>query len=105
MYINTKLVGIFAAGFAAGTAGLRILTSKDAKKVYTNCTAAVLRVKDDVVEKATILQENCGDILAEAKAINKKRAAAEAVIDDLPDDEEDELAGANEELKQSAEEL
>ena len=57
---------------------LIILSSKDAKKVYTHCTAAALRAKDCVVDKATILQENCSDILAEAKKINEERAAAEA---------------------------
>ena len=33
-----KKTGIFAAGVAFGTAGIKILTSKDAKKLYTNCT-------------------------------------------------------------------
>ena len=76
--------GLFLAGILFGTAGIKILSSKDAKKVYTHCTAAVLRAKDCIVEKATILQENCGDILAEAKKINEERAAAEAeaVVDD-----------------------
>mgnify|MGYP004722480007 FL=1 len=40
-----KKTGIFAAGVAFGTAGIKILTSKVAKKLYTNCTAAVLRAK------------------------------------------------------------
>ena len=40
-----KKTGIFAAGVAFGTAGIKILTSKDAKKLYTNCTAAVLRAR------------------------------------------------------------
>ena len=40
--IDVKKTGIFAAGVAFGTAGIKILSSKDAKKVYTNCTAAVL---------------------------------------------------------------
>ena len=31
-----KKTGIFAAGVAFGTAGIKILTSKDAKKLYTN---------------------------------------------------------------------
>lgn len=94
---NGRKVGLFAAGVAFGTAGIRILTSKDAKKLYTNCTAAVLRAKDDVVKKTTILQENCSDILAEAKQINEERAAADAVIDD-------ELAEAADELNEASEE-
>ena len=41
--IDAKKLGIFAGGLLFGTAGLKILSSKDAKKLYTNCAAAVLR--------------------------------------------------------------
>lgn len=67
----------FVGGALFGSAGVKILTSKDAKKVYTHATAAVLRMKDCVMETATTVQENCEDILADAKAINESRAAAE----------------------------
>ena len=56
----------------------KVLSSKDAKKVYTNCTAAALRAKDCVMKTATTIQENAEDILAEAEQINEKRAAEEA---------------------------
>lgn len=79
---NAGKVCLFVAGLAFGTAGIKILTSKDAKKVYTGCTAAVLRAKDTVVKTATTVQENAGDILAEAKQINADRAAAEAYVED-----------------------
>ena len=75
--IDAKKTGIFAAGVAFGTAGIKILSSKDAKKVYTNCTAAVLRAKESVMKTATIIQENAEDIYAEAQQINEDRAAAE----------------------------
>lgn len=70
-------VAAFVGGALFGSAGIKILTSKDAKKVYTHATAAVLRMKDSVMETATTLQENCEDILAEAKEINEARAAEE----------------------------
>lgn len=70
-------VAAFVGGALFGSAGVKILTSKDAKKVYTHTTAAVLRMKDCVMETATQLQENCEDILAEAKSINEARAAAD----------------------------
>ena len=57
---------------------MKILASDDAKKVYTNCTAAVLRAKDCVMKTATTVQENAEDILAEAQQINEARAAKEA---------------------------
>ena len=51
--------------------------SKDAKKVYTNGTAAVLRAKDCVMKTAAAIQENAEDIYAEAQQINEDRAAKE----------------------------
>lgn len=76
--IDVKKTGIFAAGVLFGTAGIKLLTSKDAKKVYTHCTAAVLRAKECVMKSVTSLQENAEDIYAEAQAINEERLAAEA---------------------------
>ena len=38
--INWKKVGLFTSGTLFGTAGIKVLASDDAKKVYTNCTAA-----------------------------------------------------------------
>ena len=70
MRIAAKL-GLFAGGVLFGTAGIRILSSRDAKKVYTHATAAVLRAKEDVMTTVTTLRENCGDILADAKAIKR----------------------------------
>ena len=71
--IDWKKTGLFAAGVAFGTAGIKVLSSDDAKKVYTNCTAAVLRAKDCVMKTASTVQENAEDILAEAKQINEAR--------------------------------
>lgn len=81
---DVKKLGIFAGGLLFGTAGLKILSSKDAKKLYTNCTAAVLRAKDCVMKTATTVQENAEDILSEAKQINEDRAVEEAaaVVED-----------------------
>ena len=76
--LDKKHSGVFAAGVLFGTAGIKVLSSKDAKKVYTNCTAAVLRAKDCVMKTATTVQENAEDILAEAQQINESRAAKEA---------------------------
>ena len=71
---------LFAGGLLFGTAGLKLLSSKDAKNVYAHTTAAALRVKDCVMKGVDTLQENCGDILADAKEINEERAAKEDVI-------------------------
>ena len=79
-----KKLALFAGGVLFGSAGIRLLTSKDAKKAYAHSTAAVLRMKDCVMETVTKAQGNAGDILAEAKDINEARAAAQEVVDDLP---------------------
>lgn len=75
-----KKAGIFAGGVLFGTAGVKILASDDAKKLYTNCTAAVLRAKECVLKTATKVQENAEDIYAEAQQINEDRAEAEEVL-------------------------
>jgi hypothetical protein len=68
---------------------LVILTSKDAKKLYTNCTAAVLRAKSCIMKTATTVQENCEDIYADAKTINEtKYNTEEVVLDSVDEDEE-----------------
>jgi len=67
----------FALGALFGTAGIGILTSKDAKKVYTHVTAAAMRCGDEVMKTATAVKENCQDIAADAKDINEKRYEAE----------------------------
>lgn len=84
-----KKFGLFAAGVLFGTAGIKVLSSKDAKKVYTHTTAAVLRAKDSVMETVTTVRENAEDIYADAKAINERRAEQEAaaVVEDTSEAE------------------
>lgn len=71
--MNYGKIGVFVSGFLFGTAGIAILSGKDAKKVYTHCTAAVLRGKDSVMKTAATVKENCGDIYADARDINERR--------------------------------
>ncbi|MDO4267871.1 MAG: DUF6110 family protein [Eubacteriales bacterium] len=73
--INLKKTGIFAAGVLFGTAGVKVLASDDAKKLYTNCTAAVLRARTCVLNTVSSIQANAEDIYAEAQQINEDRAA------------------------------
>ena len=90
---DAKKIGLFLGGVLFGTAGIKILSSKDAKKAYVQCTAAALRAKDSVMKTVTTVQENAGDVLAEAKQINEDRAAKEAEYED-----------AQEEVKEASEE-
>jgi len=75
--MKVKGIVLFAIGTLFGLEGIRLLSSKDAKKVYTHCTAGVLRAKDCVLDQVTTLQENCTDIYEDAKAMNEERAKKE----------------------------
>ena len=89
MAIWAKAV-LFVGCMAASTIGVKLLTSKTAKKVYTETTAAALRGKDAVMEGVTKVREGCGDILADAKDKNEKMAAEQAeVIEDISEYEEE----------------
>lgn len=79
-----KKLGIFACGVLFGTAGVKILSSDDAKKLYTESTAAVLRAQDCVMKLSTTVRENANDIYEDAKEINEKRAekSAAALVED-----------------------
>jgi hypothetical protein len=100
LIMNTyKNLALFAGGVLFGSAGFKLLSSKDAKKAYTHATAAALRMKDSVMETVTSVQENASDILASAKDINEQRAAQEdiEVQEDfavVPEDEEEAPAEA-----------
>ena len=74
-----KKIGLFAAGVLFGTAGMKLLGSKDAKRAYAQTTAAV-----------TAVREGADDVYAEAKAINAQRTEAETanVVEDTSAEEE-----------------
>lgn len=82
--MNMKKLGSFAAGVLFGTAGLKILGSEDAKKVYAHTTAAALRAKDCVMKAVTNVREGAQDVYADAQDINEGRAQKDAVIEDAP---------------------
>ena len=63
-----KDIAVFVGGTLFGSAGIKLLSSKDAKNVYTHATAAVLRMKDTVMNTVDCVKENVGEI-------NEKRAA------------------------------
>lgn len=75
-------LSLFAGGILFGTAGLQILGSRDAKKVYAYATAAVLRAKESVMTAVTAVREGAEDVYADAKDMNERRAAAAEVIED-----------------------
>ena len=89
--LKLKNLALFAGGVLFGTAGVKILSSKDVKKVYVEGTAAVLRARDCVMKTAETVQENAEDILAEAKDINEKRRQEDVFEDESVAEDADEL--------------
>ena len=55
--LKLKNLALFAGGVLFGTAGVKILSSKDVKKVYVEGTAAVLRARDCVMKTAETVQK------------------------------------------------
>ena len=100
--LKLKNLTLFAGGVLFGTAGVKILSSKDAKKVYVEGTAAVLRAKDCVMKTAETVQENAEDILAEAKQINEERAAKEAALEQEAEEVTEETVADNTDFAEEA---
>lgn len=84
MNLYSKLA-LFAGGALFGSFGIKLLSSRDAKKAYVQLTAAGLRAKDTVMETVTAVQENAADILASAKDLNEARACQEEEVADDAD--------------------
>ena len=81
-----KNLALFAGGVLFGSGGIKLLSSKDAKKIYTHTTAAALRMKETVMDTVAAVQENAGDILAEAKELNEQRTAQDEVVEDAAEE-------------------
>jgi hypothetical protein len=77
MNVYTKLA-CFAGGALFGSFGIKLLSSRDARKAYVHVTAAGLRMKDSVMGTVATVQENAADILASARDLNETRTAKEA---------------------------
>ena len=84
-----KKIGLFAAGVLFGTAGIKLLGSRDAKRASAHTTAAALRAKEDVMKTVTAVREGAEDVYADAKEINERRAETEAaaVVEDASAEE------------------
>ena len=63
----------FAGGVLFGTAGVKALGSKDAKKAYAHTAAFGLRVKDSVMKTVTEIKENTNDIWQRLKKSTRKK--------------------------------
>ncbi len=101
MSLNWGKIGLLAGGALFGSYGVKILSSKTMKAGYTHTTAAVLRMKDEVVKDFTNLKENCEDIVADARDINDERVRKEE--EQMIRDAKDLLASVDAKKAESAE--
>ena len=60
-------IGLFVGGVLFGTAGVKILTSREAKKVYAYTTAAALRAKDEEINEKRAADAEC-EVIEDASA-------------------------------------
>ena len=98
--VDGKKTGIFAAGVLFGTAGIKVLSSKDAKKLYTNCTAAVLRAKECVLKTAATIQENAEDVYAEAQQKKQQKQTRQILRKRQPSKNADKTAKSDSKVRQ-----
>ena len=91
-------LAFFVGGTLFGSVGLKLLSTREAKKGYVYATAAGLCAKDYVMETVTSVQENASDILASAKELKgqweTKRASEDAAAVILDESEPAEEATA-----------
>ena len=81
---------LFAGGAVFGRFGVDALAGEGARKFYVKATAAALRGRDAVMKAYEKAQENCSDILAEAKELNGKREVKEEAVLETIDDTSEE---------------
>ena len=94
--MNFKKLGLFAAGTLFGTAGIKVLTSKDARKVYTEVTAAALRAEaegkasgqSDLQSQAEAIRESLAGLRTEAAALEAEGMDLPCEINVLLTDDE-----------------
>ena len=79
-------LAIFAGGVLFGTAGIRILSGKDAKKVYTHGTAAgltVIMVGDGINDSPALSAADAGIAISDGSEIARQIADITVASEDL----------------------
>lgn len=76
--IMWKRALFFVGGMVFGSAGFKLLGSKDAKNCYTKALAAGMRGYDALAKSGQKLQSGAEEIVANAKEINEERKLQEA---------------------------
>lgn len=67
-----KTPGVFAGGVVFGTVGLKLLSSKDAKKGYSVVLSKLYKAKDGVEGTISNIKQHADDVVADAKDLYDK---------------------------------
>ena len=67
-----KTPWVFAGGVAFGTVGLKLLSSKDAKKGYSVVLSKLYKAKDEVEGTISNIKQHADDVVADAKDLYDK---------------------------------
>ena len=78
--------GWFLGGTLFGSVGLKALSTKEAKKVYSYVVSYGLDAKDYIMETAEGLKEGWDDIYSEAKDLKADRDAEKEIKADIIED-------------------
>lgn len=69
----------FLGGVLFGTLGLKVLTGKDAKRLYANVIAKGYEARDEIEASIDHVKQQGEDVLADAQAIYEAKKEAEAL--------------------------
>ena len=72
----SKVPSVFLSGVAFGTLGLKLLTSKEAKKGYATVLAKTYKAKDGI-DMVSAVKQHADDIVADAKDLYQAEKTAD----------------------------
>lgn len=64
-----KKGSLFMGGLLFGTAGLRLLSSKEAKNIYAHTLAKSFKIKDEIDASVSTIKQHADDVYENAKDI------------------------------------
>lgn len=68
-----KKSALFFGGVVVGGVSKKVVMCPCVKKTAVHLTAGVLKVKDDILNLVSKVQENVEDVIAEAKEVNEAK--------------------------------
>nr|WP_228099293.1 DUF6110 family protein [Granulicatella sp. 19428wC4_WM01] len=76
-----KKSSVFLGGVAFGSAGLKLLASRDAKKVYAKVLATSYKMKDGLDATVSCVKQHADDVLQDAKYMYEQEKKDTQLLD------------------------